>query len=191
MARWHLAAYGFCPRAALGGRWAAQVSTDSLSSAPRGPSSCRPDPSCPICVFAMTGTQNEGAMDKDRIARNLECVEKQFHSEAIDEVEAALDLYTDDIVWDAPALNGLDRSFSGKEAVAKNYRELFASMRNVRFEFLQRFATEDRVRAGQCASSSRWLCNGSAASVAPWPSGSTVMCAWSVPGTPASPLRVD
>ena len=54
-------------------------------------------------------------MDNDRIARNLKCVEKHFHSEAVDEVEAALDLYTDDIVWDAPALN------------------------------LQRFATEDRV----------------------------------------------
>jgi ketosteroid isomerase-like protein len=84
-------------------------------------------------------------MNSDRIARNLECVEKHFHSEAVDEVEAALDLYTDDIVWEAPALNGLDRSFSGKQAVTKNYRELFAAMRNVRFEFLQRFATEDRV----------------------------------------------
>jgi ketosteroid isomerase-like protein len=72
-------------------------------------------------------------------------VEKHFHSEATDEVEAALDLYTDDIVWDAPALNGLNRCYSGKEAVAKNYRELFASMRNVTFEPLQRFATEDRV----------------------------------------------
>jgi ketosteroid isomerase-like protein len=84
-------------------------------------------------------------MDTDRIARNLACVEHHFHSEATAEVEAALELYTDDIVWEAPALNGLDRSFSGKEAVAKNYRELFAAMRNVRFEFLQRFATEDRV----------------------------------------------
>ena len=84
-------------------------------------------------------------MDNDQIARNLKCVEKHFHSEAVDEVDAALDLYTDDIVWEAPALNGLDRSFSGKQAVEKNYRELFASMRNVRFEFLQRFATEDRV----------------------------------------------
>jgi ketosteroid isomerase-like protein len=56
-----------------------------------------------------------------------------------------LDLYTDDIVWDAPALNGLDRSFSGKQDVTKNYYELFASMRNVHFQCLQRFATEDRV----------------------------------------------
>lgn len=65
----------------------------------------------------MTGTQNEGAMDNARIARNLECVEKHFHSEAVDEVEAALDLYTDDIIWDAPALNGLDRSFSASPLV--------------------------------------------------------------------------
>ena len=84
-------------------------------------------------------------MDADLVARNLACVEKHFHSEATDEVEAALDLYTDDIIWDAPALNGLDRCYCGKQAVAKNYRELFASMRNVRFEKLQRFATEDRV----------------------------------------------
>ena len=84
-------------------------------------------------------------MDKDRIARNLASVEKHFHSEAVNEVEAALDLYTDDIIWDAPALNGLDRSFSGKQDVAKNYRDLFESMRNIRFQLLQRFATEDRV----------------------------------------------
>jgi ketosteroid isomerase-like protein len=84
-------------------------------------------------------------MDDDQISRNMACVAKHFHSEAVGEVEAALDLYTKDIVWEAPALNGLNRSFSGKEAVARNYRELFASMRNVRFQFIQRFATEDRV----------------------------------------------
>ena len=84
-------------------------------------------------------------MDTDVIARNLACVEKHFHSEAVNEVEAALDLYTDDIIWEAPALSGLNRSCSGKQVVAKNYCELFAAMRNVRFQFLQRFATEDCV----------------------------------------------
>jgi ketosteroid isomerase-like protein len=84
-------------------------------------------------------------MDNDRIARNLACVEKHFHSEAVNEVEAALDLYTDDIIWDAPALNGLNRSYSGKQDVAKNYLDLFEAMHNVRFQPLQRFATEDRV----------------------------------------------
>jgi ketosteroid isomerase-like protein len=84
-------------------------------------------------------------MDQDRIAINLAAVEAHFHSEALNEVEAALETFTDDIVWEAPALNGLNRAFSGKPAVEKNYRALFASMRDVEFRFLQRFATEDRV----------------------------------------------
>jgi ketosteroid isomerase-like protein len=84
-------------------------------------------------------------MNQDRIAQNLAAVENHFHSEALNEVDAALETFTDDIIWEAPAPNGLNRSFSGKPDVAKNYRALFASMRNVKFEFLQRFATEDRV----------------------------------------------
>jgi ketosteroid isomerase-like protein len=84
-------------------------------------------------------------MDNDCVARNLACVDKHFHSEALNEVEAALDLYTDDIIWEAPALSGLNRSFCGKHDVAKNYLELFSSMRDVNFQSLQRFATEDRV----------------------------------------------
>jgi ketosteroid isomerase-like protein len=51
----------------------------------------------------------------------------------------------DDIVFEAGALNGLNRSFSGKTAVATFYRELWATMRDVKFQALQRFATEDRV----------------------------------------------
>ncbi len=50
-------------------------------------------------------------MDKDRIAQNLTCVEGHFHSEAVNDVEAALGLYTDDIIFEAAALNGLNRSF--------------------------------------------------------------------------------
>jgi ketosteroid isomerase-like protein len=84
-------------------------------------------------------------MDTDRVTQNLAVVESHFHSEGRNEVEAALETFTDDIVWDAPAPNGLNRSFAGKAAVAENYRKLFASMRNVQFRLLQRFATEDRV----------------------------------------------
>jgi ketosteroid isomerase-like protein len=84
-------------------------------------------------------------MDQKIIAVNLAAVDNHFHSEATNEVEAALETFTDDIVWEAPAPNGLNRIFKGKEAVAKNYRALFASMRDVKFQFLQRFATEDRV----------------------------------------------
>ncbi len=40
----------------------------------------------------------EETIDKDRIARNLACVEKHFHSEAANEVEAALELYTEDLI---------------------------------------------------------------------------------------------
>jgi ketosteroid isomerase-like protein len=84
-------------------------------------------------------------MDQKKIAVNLAAVDNHFHSEAVNEVDAALETFTEDIVWEAPAPNGLNRIFKGKEAVAKNYRELFASMKEVKFEFLQRFATEDRV----------------------------------------------
>lgn len=83
--------------------------------------------------------------DKNLIAENLACIELHFHTEAQNEIEAALGLYTEDIIWEAPAPNGLNRSFYGKEAVAESYRELFASMGNVQFQPLQRFATEDRV----------------------------------------------
>ena len=84
-------------------------------------------------------------MNSHRIAQNLAAVENHFHSEARSDVEAALATFTDDIIWEAPAPNGLNRSFSGRGPVAQNYRELWASMRNVQFQPLQRFATEDRV----------------------------------------------
>jgi ketosteroid isomerase-like protein len=84
-------------------------------------------------------------MDQQLIAANLAAVEAHFHSEAEQEVAAALELYTDDILWEGPALNGLNRSYSGKAAVGESYRRLWASMRDVKFTFLQRFATEDRV----------------------------------------------
>jgi ketosteroid isomerase-like protein len=83
--------------------------------------------------------------DTDRIAENMACIELHFHTEAQNEIDAALELYTDDIVWEAPAPNGLNKFFSGKEAVAESYRELFASMGNVQFQPLQRFATETHV----------------------------------------------
>jgi steroid delta-isomerase-like uncharacterized protein len=78
----------------------------------------------------------------DIIARNLAAVEAHFHSEATGEIEAAVDLYTDDAIWESPA-RGL--IFQGKEATAANYHRMFSSLRNVEFRQVQRFATEDRV----------------------------------------------
>lgn len=95
--------------------------------------------------FVGPSAMEEDEMNPNRIAENLAAVEAHFHTEAAQEIAAALELYTDDIVWEAPALNGLDRAYTGKDAVAENYLRLWASMKDVHFTFLQRFATEDRV----------------------------------------------
>lgn len=97
----------------------------------------------PLDMYLTEHREND--MNKERIAQNLAAVENHFHSEALSDVNAALETFTDDVVWEAPAPNGLNRSFTGKEAVGHNYRQLWASMRNVNFQPLQRFATEDRV----------------------------------------------
>jgi ketosteroid isomerase-like protein len=81
-------------------------------------------------------------MSQNIIQANLATVEAHFHSEAANEVDEALKLYTDDIIWEAPARN---LTFQGKEDVGNNYRKIFASIRDVEFRNLQRFATEDRV----------------------------------------------
>ncbi len=75
-------------------------------------------------------------------AANIALVEAHFHSEALNDVEKALELYTDDIIWEAPARNLI---FKGKRAVGANYRKMFASARDIEFRTLQRFATENRV----------------------------------------------
>ena len=74
--------------------------------------------------------------------KNLEVVEAHFHSEELNEIEAALELYTDDIVWEAPA-RGL--RCNGKTDVAQNYYQIFGSVKDVSFLNLDRFATENRV----------------------------------------------
>ena len=74
---------------------------------------------------------------------NSEVVGKHIALEA-DDTEAALELYTDDIVWESPARN---LRFEGKEAVAANYRRMFSSLDFASFELqpVERFATDDRV----------------------------------------------
>lgn len=79
---------------------------------------------------------------EELIAANLAVVEAHFHSEAVNEVEKALELYTDDVVWESPAR---DLVFRGKEATGENYRKMFASFQVEKFHCLDRFATEERV----------------------------------------------
>jgi ketosteroid isomerase-like protein len=81
-------------------------------------------------------------MDHDQVATNLRVVEAHFGSEAEGRVEAAVDLYTDDIVWEAPSRHV---RLQGKAAVADNYRQIFRTIRNLHWRCLDRFATEDRV----------------------------------------------
>ncbi len=81
-------------------------------------------------------------MDSDIIAINLAAVEAHFGSEASGRIEDALELYTDDVVWEAPSRHLV---IEGKEAVAANYREIFSVINDVEFHLLDRFATDDRV----------------------------------------------
>jgi ketosteroid isomerase-like protein len=83
---------------------------------------------------------------EDRIAHNLAVVAQHFHDEEVDNIEEGLKLYTDDPIWEAPNPGGwIMRACHGKDAVVKNYKELFASMKNMQFQHIRRFATEDRV----------------------------------------------
>ena len=81
-------------------------------------------------------------MANETIEANLAMVEAHFGSEAAGRVDEAVDLYTDDIVWEAPTRNIV---LHGKHAVAENYRDMFSGFKNVEFRTLDRFATEDRV----------------------------------------------
>ena len=85
-------------------------------------------------------------MAEDRIAQNLAVAAQHFHDEEMDNIEEGLNLYTDEPIWEAPNPGGwIQRACYGRDAVMKNYKELFASMKNMEFQHLQRFATEDRV----------------------------------------------
>jgi ketosteroid isomerase-like protein len=81
-------------------------------------------------------------MREDLIAANLRTVDAHFHSEATNEVDKALELFTDDIIWESPTRNLV---FSGKAATGDNYRKMFSSFEVEGFRNLERFATEKRV----------------------------------------------
>jgi ketosteroid isomerase-like protein len=81
-------------------------------------------------------------MDQRKIATNLAVVEAHFGSEAAGRVNEAIDLYTDDIIWEAPSRH---LQLQGKTSVADNYRQLFRAIKNIQWRCLDRFATEERV----------------------------------------------
>lgn len=73
--------------------------------------------------------------------QNLAVVAAHFELEVID-VEKALSLYTDDVIWESPA-RGLH--LIGKAAIAENYRNTFSAMSEIELQPLDRFASGDRV----------------------------------------------
>lgn len=105
---------------------------------------------------------------EELIAANLAAVEAHFHTEATGEIEKALELYTDDIVWESPARALV---FQGKEATGAMYRRMFDSFQVEEFICLQRFATEERVVDDSVA---RVLLAGDGVVNAPAPVGSRV-----------------
>lgn len=94
-------------------------------------------PTLASSVHALSGTE------KDSMTKaNLAAVAAHFHNESTHDVDAACALYTEDIVWEAPARQLL---YKGKESVAAHYRKMFKSIGHLEFQNFQRFATEDRV----------------------------------------------
>jgi uncharacterized protein YjiS (DUF1127 family)/ketosteroid isomerase-like protein len=96
---------------------------------------------CAANTIAAHYVIQEGMMNRTRVLNNLTVVEQHIAREATD-VDKAIELYTDDIVWESPAR---DLIFQGKEAVANNYRNMFSSIRHIEVQPLKRFASEDRV----------------------------------------------
>ena len=81
-------------------------------------------------------------MEQKMIEANRAAVEAHFGSETDGRIDEAVALYTDDIVWEAPTRNIV---IKGKQAVADNYREMFSGFKDVEFQTIDRFATEERV----------------------------------------------
>lgn len=82
------------------------------------------------------------------IARNLSVVEAHFHNENPDDVEKAIALYTDDIVWEAPT-RGL--VYDDPADVLVGYRGIFETVTFHKTTHLRRFATEQFVFDDQIA----------------------------------------
>ena len=114
------------------------------------------------------GPEVERMTREEIIEANLAAVEAHFHSEAVNEVEKALELYTDDIVWESPARALV---FRGREATGEMYRRMFDSFQVEEFRCLDRFATEDRVVDDSVA---RVVLAGDGVENAPAPVGSRV-----------------
>lgn len=82
------------------------------------------------------------------IARNISVVEAHFHNETPDAVEAAIDLYSEDITWEAPTRGIV---MNDRDDILQAYRGIFSTVVYRSFIPLRRFATETFVFDDQIA----------------------------------------
>lgn len=76
------------------------------------------------------------------IEHNLKVVEAHFHNEAPETIDAALALYGDNIVWEAPARGQV---YTNPGEVRAAYLAIFRTVHFNRATTLRRFATENFV----------------------------------------------
>lgn len=87
---------------------------------------------------------------EDVIARNIETVQAHFHNENPDDVDKAVALYTDDIVWEAPSRGQVYRSAAEVKAA---YLDIFKTVHITGMTLLRQIATETSVftdHVGEC-----------------------------------------
>jgi ketosteroid isomerase-like protein len=103
----------------------------------------------------------------DLIARNLAAVEQHFHNETPETIDAAIAVYTDDIVWEVPARGLVLRNI---EDVKQEYLKIFGSMHIHKIVNLHRFATEEWVFDDSIF---EWTITGDGFQNCPFPPGTT------------------
>ena len=80
---------------------------------------------------------------QDQASENIAVVNAHFENEEAGRMGAVLDLYTDDVIWEAPS-RGV--TLKGKGAAADNYdAECFSSVVDLKSRSLSRFAADGRV----------------------------------------------
>lgn len=82
------------------------------------------------------------------IERNLRVVEAHFHNENPDDVDKAIALYADDIVWEAPCRGMV---YTDPAEVREGYFAIFRTIKYNKTTALRRFATETSVFDDQIA----------------------------------------
>ena len=92
-------------------------------------------------VMIDTVATPSGAVDP-AVQHALNLVDLHFREENPDDIENAMRLYTEDVIWEVP---GRRVRYTGKQAVKESYLRLFASTEGIAFEPIERFATADRV----------------------------------------------